>query len=97
MVAIFGACAVFSSLATPQLAQKKKCLECHAVHKKVVGPAYADVSRKYNSKKDAEELVVANIKKGGKGKWGDAQMPAQTDLSDAETKALAKWILGTSK
>lgn len=97
IVALCGAAAVFSSLATPQLAQKNKCLACHSVGKKVVGPAYEDVSRKYKGRKDAEETVMANIKNGGHGKWGDARMPPQTGLSDADSRALAKWILGTSK
>ena len=28
------------ALASPELAQKKNCLACHATDKKVVGPAY---------------------------------------------------------
>ena len=68
-----------------------------AVGNKVVGPAYQDVARKYRGQKDAEATVVSNIKKGGSGKWGPIPMPPQTSLSDADAKALAKWILGLAK
>ena len=36
------------------LAQSKNCLACHAVDKKLVGPAYTEVSKKYKGNKDAE-------------------------------------------
>jgi cytochrome c len=80
-----------------ELAQKNACLACHAVANKIVGPAYADVAKKYKGQKDAEATLISNIKKGGTGKWGAIPMPPQTNLSDADTKALAKWILTLSK
>lgn len=82
--------------ASMELAQKNACMACHAVDKKLVGPAYADVAKKYAGQKDAEATLVANIKKGGSGKWGPVPMPAQVALSEADAKTLAKWIL-TSK
>lgn len=84
----------FASLA---LAQKHACLACHAVETKIVGPAYADVAKKYKGQKDAVATLVDHIKKGGSGKWGPIPMPAQTNLSDADAKTLAKWILSTAK
>ena len=35
------------------LATKKNCLACHAVDKKLVGPAYKEVGAKYRDQKDA--------------------------------------------
>jgi cytochrome c len=74
-----------------QLAQANACLGCHAVDKKLVGPAYKDVAAKYKGM-DAAKLAVS-IKAGGAGKWGPIPMPAQGRLSDAEAKVLAEWVL----
>lgn len=85
------------SLANLALAQKHSCTACHAVDSKLVGPAYADVARKHRGQKNAETTLIANIKKGGSGKWGAIPMPAQTNLSDADAKTLARWILSIAK
>ncbi len=79
------------------LAQKSTCTACHAVDKKIVGPSYHDVAKKYAGQKDAAEAVAASIKAGGAGKWGPVPMPAQAALSDADIKTLAAWILGGAK
>lgn len=80
-----------------ELAKKNACMACHAVDKKLVGPAYLEVARKYEGKKDAVEAVMASIKAGGSSKWGPIPMPAQAALSDADVKTLASWILGGAK
>jgi cytochrome c len=72
-------------------------MACHAVDKKLLGPAYQDVAKKYAGQKEAEATLIANIKKGGSGKWGPIPMPAQTTLTDAEAKTLASWILAGAK
>ncbi len=91
------AMAPLPSLANLALAQKHSCTACHAVDAKLVGPAYAEVAKKYKGQKNAEATLIANIKKGGSGKWGAVPMPAQTTLSDADAKTLAKWILSIAK
>lgn len=85
---------VFANL---QLAQKNACTACHAVDKKLVGPAYAEVGKRYSGQKDAEAALIKSIKAGGSGKWGPVPMPAQAALSDADAKTLAVWILGGAK
>lgn len=79
--------------ASAELAQQHNCLGCHAVDKEVVGPANQAVARRYKGRKDAEATLVANIRAGGNNKWGSAPMPPQDALSDADTQALARWIL----
>lgn len=91
------AMAPLPSLASLELAQKNSCTACHAVDTKLVGPAYAEVAKKYKGQKNAEVTLIASIKKGGSGKWGAIPMPAQTNLSDADAKTLAKWILSIAK
>jgi cytochrome c len=85
------------ALASKDLAQKHACLACHAVDKKVVGPSYQEVVKKYASQKDAEQMLAKSIKAGGSGKWGPVPMPAQSALSDDDAKVLASWILGGAK
>ena len=79
--------------ASEALARKSDCLGCHAVATKLVGPAYKDVAAKYAGKKDAESMLVTKIIKGGSGSWGAIPMPANPQVSDADARILAKWIL----
>ena len=76
------------------LAKNNACLACHAVDKKLVGPAYKDVAAKYATRKDAVEYLTKKIKSGGAGVWGPIPMPAQAQLSDAQATELARWVLG---
>ncbi|MEY4756619.1 MAG: hypothetical protein RJA34_1517 [Pseudomonadota bacterium] len=85
------------AFASKELAQKNACLACHAVDKKLVGPAYQDVAKKYAGQKDAVATLAKSIKAGGSGKWGAIPMPAQAALSDADATALATWILAGAK
>ena len=75
------------------LATAKNCMACHAVDKKVVGPAYKDVAAKYAKQKDAADMLATKIIKGGSGVWGPVPMPANAQVSPAEAKKLASWIL----
>ena len=85
--------ATMSMADTLALAQKNMCLACHAVDKKLVGPAYKDVAAKYATRKDAVEYLTKKIKSGGSGVWGVIPMPAQPQLTDAQAKELAEWVL----
>jgi cytochrome c len=80
------------ALADQALAQKKNCMACHAVEKKVVGPAYKDVAKKYAGQ-NVEAKLSSKIKQGGSGVWGAIPMPANPQVSDAEAKQLAAWVL----
>ena len=78
--------------ASPELAKSKNCMGCHAVERKMVGPAYKDVAAKYKGDKKAAEALAATIKAGGSGKWGPVPMPAN-NVTDDEAKKLASWVL----
>jgi cytochrome c len=80
------------SFASQQLAQQKGCNACHAMNAKKVGPAYADVAKKYAGRADAVDYLANKIKNGGVGVWGNVPMPRQ-NVTDAEAKQLAQWIL----
>lgn len=85
------------ALANQALAQKHACMACHAVDKKLVGPAYQEVAKKYAGQKDAEAKLVATVRKGGSGNWGQVPMPANPNPTDDELKTLVKWILAGAK
>ncbi len=85
------------AMANLDLAKKNACMACHGVDKKVVGPAYQEVAKKYAGQKDVVATLTLSIKTGGSGKWGPVPMPAQAALSDADASALAAWILAGAK
>jgi len=76
-----------------QLLKEKNCLTCHALDKKVVGPAYKDVAAKYKARKDAEAYLAGKIKGGSTGVWGPIPMPPNGTVNDEEAKTLAKFVL----
>ena len=84
-------------LADEALAKAKNCMSCHAVDKKLVGPAYQEVAKKYADQKEAAATLAASIRKGGSGKWGPVPMPAQAALSEADARTLAEWILAGAR
>lgn len=79
-------------LADEALAKKKNCLACHAIDKKVVGPAYKDVAAKYAGQNVVAKLST-KVMKGGSGAWGAIPMPANPQVSQAEAETLVKWVL----
>lgn len=84
------------AMANLDLAKKSNCMSCHAVDKKVVGPSYQDVAKKYAGK-NAEAELVAKVKAGGKGVWGQIPMPPNPQVKDEDAKTLVKWILAGAK
>lgn len=84
-----------AAMANAELAKSKNCMACHAVANKVVGPSYKDIAAKYAGQKDAEDKLVQKVIKGGGGVWGPVPMPANTQVNEAESRTLVKWILAT--
>lgn len=89
---ILGAAPAFAD-AGMDLAKAKNCLACHAVDKKLVGPAYKDVAAKYKGDKTAAAMLAAKIQKGGVGTWGQIPMPPNPQVNAAEATTLAEWVL----
>ncbi|HTS21598.1 MAG TPA: c-type cytochrome [Casimicrobiaceae bacterium] len=77
--------------------QKDGCSACHAVDKKIVGPAYEDVAAKYKGEKDAAAKLAQKVKAGGSGVWGQIPMPPNAAVPDEDVKALVAWILTLKK
>jgi len=75
------------------MAKKYNCTACHTVDKKVVGPAYQDVAKKYKGQADAAAKLAEKVKKGGSGVWGPVPMPPNAAVPDGDIKKLVDWIL----
>ena len=92
-----GLVAASPAQANMDLAKKSNCMSCHAVDKKLVGPAYVDVAKKYAGDKAASKALAAKVKAGSKGVWGQIPMPPNPNLKDADAETLVKWILAGAK
>jgi cytochrome c len=91
--AIGVALASAPALANEELAKKNACTACHAVDKKLVGPAFKEVAAKYRGDAKAAAMLEEKVKKGGVGAWGQVPMPPNPQVKDEDIKALVKWIL----
>lgn len=92
-VALIAAAAASPAFASQELAQKKNCMACHAVDKKVVGPSYKEVAARFAKDKDAIPMLAERIQKGSQGVWGPVPMPPN-QVTAEEAKTLATWVMG---
>jgi cytochrome c len=89
--------AALDNASAEAMMKKNGCAACHAIDKKVIGPAYQDVATKYKGDKDALAKLSDKVKKGGVGVWGQIPMPPNVQVSDADVKDLVGWILTLKK
>ncbi|HFE36953.1 MAG TPA: c-type cytochrome [Gammaproteobacteria bacterium] len=83
----------------PPLAKKSGCTACHAIDKKIVGPPWAAVGKRYAGDAGAKAALVAKVKKGGKGNWtevthGVPMPPYSPRVKDADIEELVSFVLG---
>ena len=74
----------------PDLLKSKNCLGCHAIDKKVVGPALKDVAAKYKGDAGAQAKLATELKSGPKDGKGH---PVKVAASDAELKTMLDFVL----
>ncbi len=75
------------------LAVKKNCLACHQVDKRKYGPNFKEIAAKYADQKSAGDVLAKKIRRGGTGVWGQDVMPPQPQVSAAEARLLAQYVL----
>ncbi|KQP18321.1 c-type cytochrome [Pseudorhodoferax sp. Leaf267] len=92
-VALLAGFAAVPAWADQALATSKNCMTCHAIDKKLVGPAYKAIAEKYKDDKGAVDKLAAKIVKGGSGVWGPVPMPANPQVNEADSKKLAAWVM----
>jgi len=96
MVISAGLIATSSALAVDMPADgKAKCGACHSIDKKMVGPSWTDVSKKYKGDNDAATKIAGNVTKGGSFGWNMGKMPPRgLGATDAQIKSLSEFIAG---
>jgi cytochrome c len=92
-----GANAALDNKAAEDLMKKDGCAACHAVDKKLIGPAYQEVAAKYKGDAGAAAKLADKVKKGGVGVWGQIPMPPNAQIPEADIKDLVAWILTLKK
>ncbi|MDR2172643.1 MAG: c-type cytochrome [Burkholderiales bacterium] len=80
-----------------ELTDKYRCTSCHKLDKKTIGPSYQDIAKKYAKDADAPAQMAERIKKGSRGVWGGAPMPAQSSASDEDIKAMVDYVMSLKK
>ncbi|MGN6248122.1 MAG: ThuA domain-containing protein [Ginsengibacter sp.] len=93
-----GAGKTQGSLISQQLAGKNlmlslDCKGCHKVDTKSVGPAFIDVSKRYQKTPGATATLAQKIIHGGSGNWGQVAMAAHPNLKESDAKQIVNWIL----
>lgn len=79
--------------ADQDLAVKKNCAACHYVDKRKYGPSFQEVAAKYADQKGVVDRLAKKIRRGGTGVWGEDVMPPQPQVSAAEARILAAYVL----
>lgn len=79
--------------ANQALAQKNACLSCHGVDKKIVGPSFKDIAKKYAADKGAHAKLAGKVKAGGKGVWGEVPMPPNPQVKQEDLDKIIDWVL----
>jgi cytochrome c len=69
------------------------CFNCHAVKTKMAGPAFSDISKKYQLTALNREKLADHIIKGSAGIWGKEIMPTHPELNAAAAGQMVNWIL----
>jgi cytochrome c len=100
LIALAAGATLAAALSAPALADEagekmlkdKGCTACHANDKKVVGPAYKDVAKKYKGDAGAAAKLAEKVIKGGQGVWGPIPMPPNK-VTDDEAKKMVATVL----
>jgi cytochrome c len=98
---LFAAQAMAADTPEVELAKKSNCLTCHQVDKKLVGPAYKDIAKKYKGDAAAPARLFDRVKKGStatggevwKAVTGGMPMPPNAAVKDEDIKKLVAWVL----
>jgi cytochrome c len=80
-----------------KLIAKSDCVGCHKLDKKMIGPSYVEIAKKYPNNDKNVDYLAGKIIKGGAGVWGTMPMSAHSSLKKEDAKSMAKYILGLKK
>jgi cytochrome c len=89
--------AALDNAAAEAMMKKDGCAACHAIDRRIVGPAFVDVAAKYRGDRNAAANLAKKVKEGGSGVWGPIMMPPNTPVATEDIDALVTWILSLKK
>lgn len=69
------------------------CFVCHKIEERVIGPAFRDVSRRYEASEENIQKLVNKIKTGGNGTWGSIPMTSHPNQGTDSLRVIVKYIL----
>jgi cytochrome c len=69
------------------------CFGCHKIKEKATGPAYEAIAAKYPNNQATIDTLANKIIKGGAGNWGETPMLPHPNISEADAKLMAKYVL----
>lgn len=73
------------------------CTTCHQIDRKLIGPAYVDVAKKYDDSQATVDTLVSKVIHGGSGNWGTVPMTAHANLPKEDVQTMVKYILSLDK
>lgn len=76
-----------------KLVNESDCKTCHHSTNKIIGPAHADVAKKYEFTEANVKLLADRIIKGGSGVYGDIPMTPHPDLKPEDAEKMARYVL----
>jgi cytochrome c len=75
------------------LVDQSDCKTCHHPVNKIVGPAHAEVAKKYEFTQANVTYLAGKIVQGGSGVWGDIPMTPHPDITNADAEKMAMYVL----
>lgn len=76
------------------LIEASGCQTCHKYEGALIGPAYADVAKRYSG--GGEEVVKTltnSVIAGGSGNWGEVPMTPHPHISEEDAETMIRYIL----
>ena len=73
---------------------RNDCKTCHNTFVATVGPSYMEVASKYRNTSENVAMLMAKVKNGGAGVWGQAAMTPHADLPDNDIRLMVEYIMG---
>jgi cytochrome c len=94
-VATFAIAASAQAADGEAIVKKARCVACHTVDAKRVGPSYKEVAAKYKGDAKAPAALFEKVRHGGSGNWGNVPMipHGEDKISNDDLNVAIKWIL----
>lgn len=69
------------------------CNTCHSQTEDALGPSYRSVAERYKNTSANHDRLVAKVRNGGSGNWGEIAMIPHPDIPESDVSRLVSYIL----